>query len=182
MFTSLLEKRRSVRKYLPKPVTPEQIEGLVTAALRSPSSRGFNPWEFIVVTDSRLLEELAAAKPHGAAFLKHAPLGIVVCADTNKTDVWVEDTSIASILIHLAATSLGLGSCWIQIRKRMHDDQMSAEAYVRKILSIPARYAVTSIIAVGNPDETKDPHGRNSLQQEKVHLNGFGNAYPFQEW
>ena len=53
------------------------------------------------------------------AVQKNAPLGVVVCADSSKCDVWVEDASIATIFLHLAATSMGLGSCWLQIRKRM---------------------------------------------------------------
>ncbi len=71
MFLSLVQKRRSIRKYLDKPVEKEKIELLIEAALRSPSSRGFNPWEFIVVTDRDLLEKLSKAKTHGASFLKN---------------------------------------------------------------------------------------------------------------
>ena len=108
MFLSLVQKRRSIRQYLEKPVEKEKIELLIEAALRSPSSRGFNPWEFIVLTDRDLLAKLSKAKPHGASFLKNAPLGIVVCADPEKCDVWVEDASIASIFLHLAAESLEL--------------------------------------------------------------------------
>jgi len=115
MFLSLVTKRRSIRKYQEKPVEAEKIDILIETVLRSPSSRGLNPWEFVVVTDQGLLEKLSKAKPHGASFLKNAPMGIVVCADPEKCDVWVEDASIASIYIHLATESIGLGSCWIQI-------------------------------------------------------------------
>ena len=121
MFLSLAQKRRSIRKYKDKEIEAEKIDSMVEAVLRAPTSRGKNSWEFVVVTDPDLLETLSRAKPQGAKFLKNAALGIVVCADANKTDVWIEDASIASIYIHLAAVSLGLGSCWIQIRKRMHD-------------------------------------------------------------
>ena len=169
MFLSLIEKRRSIRKYKRRPVEPEKIEALAEAALRAPSSRGFNPWEFIVVTDRAMLEKLSAAKRHGSSFLKGAPLGIVVCADPEKSDVWVEDAAIASIFIHLAATSMGLGSCWIQIRKRMHDGAVTSEAYVRDALGIPENLRVESIIAVGHPDEEKLPHSKLTLQYEKLH-------------
>ena len=81
MFLSLVQKRRSIRRYEDKPVEPEKIDRLIEVALRAPSSRGFNPWEFVVVTDPILLEKLSKAKPHGASFLKDASLGIVVCAD-----------------------------------------------------------------------------------------------------
>ena len=175
MFLSLIEKRRSIRKYTGKPVEAEKIDALVEAALRSPSSRGFNPWEFVVVTDKTLLEKLSKAKPHGASFLKNAPLGIVVCADPEKCDVWVEDASIASIFIHLAAESIGLGSCWIQIRKRMHDQTTTAQAYIRSILNIPKNLNVESIVAIGYPAEKKPPHWKEDLQYKKVHYGLYGN-------
>jgi nitroreductase len=174
MFLSLIQKRRSIRSYKEKSITSEKIDMLVESALRAPSSRGFNPWEFIVVTDTGLLDKLSKAKPHGASFLKHAPLGIVVCADPEKCDVWVEDASIASIFIHLAAESIGLGSCWIQIRKRMHDNIKTAQEYVRSLLNIPEKLNVESIIAIGYPAEKKPPHPEESLQYEKVFYNRYG--------
>lgn len=174
MFISLIRKRRSIRKFKADEVEPEKVARLVEAALRSPSSRGFNPWEFIVVTDRDLLVKLSGAKPHGASFLKNAPLGIVVCADTERSDVWVEDASIASIFLHLAAESLGLGSCWIQIRKRAHDESRTARDYVAELLDIPQGIEVESIVAIGYPDETKPPHEYDDLQHEKVFRNQYG--------
>ncbi|MFH2219032.1 MAG: nitroreductase family protein [Pseudomonadota bacterium] len=177
MFDALIQKRRSIRRYSEKKVAADKIDMLVEAALRSPSSRGFNPWRFIVVTDKGLLEKLALAKPHGSSFLKNAPLGFVVCADPEVSDVWVEDTSIATIIIQLAAESVGLGSCWIQIRKRMHDEIKSAETYVSEILNIPENLCVESMIAVGYPDEKKPSHRKEDLQYEKVYRDGYGKAY-----
>jgi nitroreductase len=174
MFMDLIVKRRSIRRYTADPVEPEKIELLKEAALRAPSSRGVNPWEFIFTTDRNLLANLSAAKPHGASFLKDAPLGIVVCADPAKSDVWVEDASIATIFIELAATSLGLGSCWIQIRDRMHDETQSAETYVADQLDIPANLKVESMIAIGYPAESKPPHSKEELQNEKIYLNQYG--------
>jgi nitroreductase len=177
MFDALIQKRRSIRRYSEKKVAADKIDMLVEAALRSPSSRGFNPWRFIVVTDKGLLEKLALAKPHGSSFLKNAPLGFVVCADPEVSDVWVEDTSIATIIIQLAAESMGLGSCWIQIRKRMHDEIKSAETYVSEILNIPENLCVESMIAVGYPDERKPSHRKEDLQYEKVYRDAYGKAY-----
>jgi nitroreductase len=174
MFLSLIQGRKSIRNYLEKPIETEKIDTLIEAALRAPSSRGFNPWEFVVVTEKGLLEKLSKAKPHGASFLKNAALGIVVCADPEKCDVWVEDASIASIFIHLAAESIGLGSCWIQIRKRMHDQTTSAQAYIRSLLNIPKNLNIESIVALGYPAEKKPPHPRENLQYEKVHYGMYG--------
>jgi nitroreductase len=151
---------------------------LIEAALRAPSSRDFRPWRFIVVDDPALLEKLSEAKPHGAAFLKNAALGIVVCGDTTASDVWVEDCAIASTFVHLAAHDLGLGSCWIQIRKRPHSPEKTADIYIRELLGIPEALSVASIIAVGYPDETKSSHSKESLAYNQVFFNGFGKAMP----
>ena len=177
MVMSLIQKRRSIRKYLDKPIEAETIDLLLEAALRAPSSRDLNPWEFVVVTNRELLEKISRAKQHGSAFLKNAPLGIVVCADPEKCDVWIEDASIASIFIHLAAQSLGLGSCWIQIRERMHDGEKSAQEYIAETLNMPTRLQVESIIAVGYPAETLPPHKKEELLYEKVHADIYGRPY-----
>ena len=175
---SLIRQRRSIRKYKKKEVAPEKIDQLIEAALRAPSARGTNPWEFIVVDDKTLLEKISTAKPHGATFLRNAALGIVVCAKVDKSDVWVEDASIASIYIHLAAESLGLGSCWIQIRKRMYDENKTSERYIAEVLDIPSNLKVESVVAIGYPDEEKSPHSKDELQYEKVHANRYGKVYP----
>lgn len=173
MFSDLIKTRRSIRKFTSKPVEKEKIDSLIEAALRSPSSRGFNSWRFIIVEDKKLLEKLSCAKPHGGAFLKGAPLGIVVCGDSSKSDVWVEDASIASAFIHVAAHELELGSCWIQIRTREHDTTKSAGTYIKELLKIPDNIMIESIIAIGYPDEVKKGHSKDSLQFEKVFFNTY---------
>ena len=80
MFIDLLRSRRSVRKFEAKAVEREKVDLLIEAALRSPSSRGFNPWEFVVVNDPETIAALSRARPHGAAFLAGAPLAVAVCA------------------------------------------------------------------------------------------------------
>jgi len=173
MFMDLIANRRSIRRFTTDKVETEKIELLKEAALRAPSSRGVNPWEFIFITDRNLLKKLSGAKPHGSTFLKDAPLGIVVCADPEKSDVWVEDASIAAIFIQLAATYLELGNCWIQIRERLHDENQTAEAYIADQLNIPSHLKVESMIAIGYPAESKSPHQKEELQNEKIHLNQY---------
>ena len=173
MFNKLIEQRRSIRKFKDKPIERKKIEQLIEAALRSPSSRSFNPWRFVVIDQPPLLEKLALAKAHGSSFLKGAPLGIVVCADPSASDVWVEDASIASIFLHLAAHALGLGSCWIQIRKRDHDSSTSADTYIKDLLGIPDNIMIESMIAIGYPDEAKQGHPKETLEYDKVSFNGF---------
>ena len=172
-FIELLRKRRSIRKFTRDKVAPETVELLIEASLRAPSSRGFNPWEFVVVDDDKLLAGLSRSKEHGSEFLRNAPLAFVVCADSSKSDVWVEDCSIAAIIVQLAALSLGLGSCWVQIRNRPHDGGRSAEEYIRELLSLPEYVKVESIIGIGHPGETKVPVPAKDLQYEKVKRNRF---------
>ena len=177
MFLSLIQNRRSIRRYLPWPVENDKIDVMIEAALRAPSSRGFNPWEFIFVTGRDLLKMLSVTKKHGSSFLRNATLGIVVCADADRSDVWIEDASIASIFIQLAAESIGLGSCWIQIRERMHDKEKTAQEYISEILNVPKGLKVESIIAIGHPEKRKPPHAKEELQYDKVYLNSYGNLY-----
>jgi nitroreductase len=174
MIIDLLRTRRSIRRYEKRPVEREKVGQLVEAMLRAPSSRGFNPWQFVVVTDPGMLEKLSKAKPHGASFLKNAPLAVVVCADPSVSDVWVEDAAIASIIVHLAAADLGLGSCWIQIRKRSHDSGTAAGTHIAGLLGLPENLDVESIVAIGYPAEEKKGHAAEELQHEKVSYERFG--------
>lgn len=174
MFIDLLRKRRSIRQFEKRPVEQDKIDLLVEAMLRSPSSRSFNPWEFIVVTEEGLLSQLAQSKPHGASFLKNAPLAFVVAANPEKCDVWVEDCSIATLNLHYASTDIGLGSCWIQIRKREHDNENSAEDYVKKLLGIPEAMRVEAIVAVGYTSQNPQGHSTESLPSEQVSYELYG--------
>jgi nitroreductase len=164
----ILRKRRSIRRYKDKEIDPDTIEQLREAALRSPTSRGINAWRFFFVTDRTLLEKLSLAKKSGSSFLKGARLGVVVCADEKETDVWIEDCSIASIILQLTGHSLGLGSCWIQIRNRMHNDDKTSEHYVQEVLDLPQDLKVESIISFGYPDESKQPIPKEQLEYDKI--------------
>lgn len=173
MLLELLRKRRSIRRFQATPVEKEKLDLLIEAMLRSPSSRSLNPWEFVVVNDPAILTALAKAKPHGATFIASAPLAIVICGDPQKCDVWVEDCSIATLLVHLAATDLGLGSCWVQIRKREHDSERSSEEYVKEILGLGDHLAVEAIVAIGYAAEEKPGHADSSLLFDRVSYNRY---------
>ena len=174
MFIDLLRQRRSIRVFQDKAVEQEKVDLLIEAMLRAPSSRSLNPWEFVVVQKRETIQALAKAKPHGSAFMKNATLAIAVCADPEKCDVWIEDCSIAAILLHLQATDLGLGSCWVQIRKREHDGQQSAEAYVAEILGLKEGMVVEAIIAIGYPLKEVSGHPESSLLTDRVSFERYG--------
>jgi nitroreductase len=171
IMIELLRKRRSIRKFTSEKVDITAVNTIIEAALRSPSSRGFNPWEFILVDDPELLVKLSKAKQHGSEFLKMAPLAIVVCADCTKSDVWIEDCSIAAIVTQLTALSLGLGSCWAQIRSRQHDEEISAESYIQELLGLPEHLKVECVLGIGYPAEEKQPVSADKLQHDKIRKN-----------
>lgn len=164
----ILRKRRSVRQFTDRAVDQSKLDCLVEAALRAPSSRGRNPWRFIFVTDQALIAKLSLAKEHGSAFLRNAPLAVVVAADTTVSDVWIEDCSIAAIVLQLTAEHLGLGSCWAQVRLRPHDKLRSAEDYVKDQLGLPAHYAVECILGIGEAAEAHAGHPADTLEYSNI--------------
>ena len=167
----LLRQRRSTRKYTSQKIEAEKVEILKEALLRSPSSRNINPWEFIFVDDLALIADLKNCKPHGATPLDSAPLAVVVCADETLTDVWIEDCSIASILLQLTVQSLDMGSCWVQIRNGMYSDSVSSEKYIQDLLNIPEHFRVLSIVTIGYPETIRTGKPMEELQFEKVRTN-----------
>jgi nitroreductase len=173
MLYDILKSRRSIRKFQDREVEKEKLDIILKSALLSPSSRARRPWEFITVTDREKLLKLSQCREYGSSFLAGAPLGIVVVADTKLCDVWVEDASIASVIIQLSAQSLGLGSCWIQVRERLHSDGPEAGEYIREVLSIPDKYGVECIVAVGYPGEEKRTYEESELLFDKIHFNKY---------
>lgn len=173
MLMDLLKKRRSVRKFQQREIEKEKVDFILKSALLSPSSRARRPWEFVTVTDRHLLEELSRCREHSSQFLEGAPLGIVVAADPYVCDVWIEDSSIAAIIIQIAAQSLGLGSCWIQVRERIYKENIMAQEYIKNTLRIPEKYNIECIIAIGYPGEEKKGCEEDELLYDKIHYNKY---------
>lgn len=173
MLNDLLKSRRSIRKFQAVEVEKEKIDKILKSALLAPSSRSKRPWEFIAVTDKELLQRLSQCRERISSFLADAPLGIVVIADAEASDVWTEDATIASILIQLSAHSLGLGSCWIQVRERFGADSVKAGDYIKKTLGIPDKYEVECMLAVGYPAEEKRAYTEDELPYNKIHFDRY---------
>lgn len=173
-FSELIKRRRSMRKFTGEELTQDEVVSLLKAALMSPTSKRSNSWQFVVVDDKSTLELLSKCKEAGASFLKDAAVGIVVLGDPLASDVWIEDASVASIMIQLQAEDLGLGSCWIQVRERYTATGMSVDEFVHGVLDIPLQLQVLSIIAVGHKGMERKPFDEDKLQWEKIHLNKYG--------
>ncbi|MGI6449708.1 MAG: nitroreductase family protein [Desulfitobacteriia bacterium] len=169
----LLYQRRSIRKYQAKPIEKEKVDQLIKAGLLAPSAKSALSQRFIVVDDPVLLDKLSQVRAGASSYLKDAALGIVVLGDSSIIDVWVEDACLAAIIIQLAAESLDLGSCWIQIRDRQHNEQMSAEEYVQQALGIPEHLKVQCILSIGYPEQKKPRKTDEELKFERVFTNRY---------
>lgn len=169
----LMVARRSVRKYSAAPIEDEKLESIVRAGLLAPSGHSKYPCEFIVVKDRETLEKLSHARVGAAKMLAGAGAAIVVVADREKSDVVIEDSAVAMMSMHLMAASLGLGSCWVQIRLREAEDGRASEEYVRELLGVPENYLCQAMLSIGVPERPSKPHDLEKLKLEKIHRERF---------
>lgn len=165
----LMLKRRSTRKFNDENITKDELDKILTSALLAPTSMNRKPCNFMVVENMQILEELSEAKDHGADLIRGANKAIVVVADTLIADTWIEDSSIALTHMHLMATELGLGSCWVQIHLRSKDGRDS-EGIVREILKIDNHYRIVGILALGHSDDIPKPHDLKDIDKNKIHF------------
>jgi len=172
-FSELITKRRSTRKFTEELLKPDEVELILKAALKSPSSKSSNPWQFIVIEGKEQLEKLSLCKKMGSKLIANCALAIIVLADPLTSDVWIEDASIASIMMQLQAEDLNLGSCWVQIRERHTPNDTSAEDYIKDLCDIPLQMQVLSVVAFGNKAQERAPFDEEKLQWEKVHIGNF---------
>jgi len=158
--------RRSIRRYQPTPLTENQFKVLLEAAMAAPSAGNQQPWHFVVVTDRKVLEAITKAHPY-AQMLKQAPAAVVVCGELvalKNREFWVQDCAAAVQNILVAATALGLGSCWVGVHPRAE-----REAGIRGVFDFPDNVTPLAVVALGYADEEKGPVMR--YNEERVHRN-----------
>ena len=148
--------RRSIRKYLDKPVPAEMIETVIRAGMAAPSAGNQQPWHFIVITDRAKLDAIPDFHPH-SAMVRQTPVAILVCGDPDGKKYpafWDQDASAATQNMLLAARDLGLGTVWVGV----FPDSGRMDGF-RKLLTIPEHIIPFALIPVGWPDaafEAKD--------------------------
>lgn len=165
----VMYKRRSSRKFTDEPVTKEELDKILQAALLAPTSMNRKPCNFLVVERPETLKKLAEAKNHGAELLAGANKAIVVLASALDADTWCEDSSIALTYMHLMATDLGLGSCWVQIHLR-DKNGVDAEEVVRDIVGVDSHYRIVGIMALGHIESQPEAHTPEDLDKSKIHF------------
>lgn len=157
--------RRSIRKFQQCPVSNEMLTDLIKAAMAAPSACAKNPWEFFTITDSMLKQDLAGCLPNGG-FLSQAPVAFIICGDIDKAhggeiSYLLQDCSAACENLLLAATALGLGTCWLGIHPR--EERIEA---IQTLLQLPKNVIPVAGIALGWPAEYKPP--RTNFQGERL--------------
>jgi nitroreductase len=172
----LLIERHSIRRYTEQPLDQEDVKTILEAALLAPSSKSSRPWNFVVVEDKAVLQRLSECKQFGAKPVAGAALAVVVVADPAVSDMFVEDASIAAVLMQVQAADLGIGSCWIQVRERYAEDGEPAENNVRDILGIPDSLVVECIMTFGYKNEERKPVDPSKLLWEKVHIGQWNSS------
>jgi nitroreductase len=161
-FFELIEKRYSVRAYLPEAVEEEKLQKILQAARLAPTAANRQPFQIIVAHTRGREGELG--RLYGRPWFTQAPLVICVCALPGKA--WVRkldsfnaavvDAAIVMDHIVLAATALGLGTCWIA-----HFDPEAA----RQVLELPEGMQALLLTPLGYPADTPPPRQRKELSE-----------------
>ncbi len=140
--------RRSIRNYTDETVTEQEIKTLLKAAFSAPTAVNIQPWEFVVINEREVLDNIRDKM----LFARYnAPLAIVVCGNmkyalkSQDKDIWVCDCSAAIENMLLAATDLGLGSVWIGIYP-----VLSRMATMQKLIDLPEHVKPLGMVYVGH--------------------------------
>lgn len=154
--------RRSIRKYIEKPVEKKKLSKILEAVRLAPSAMNKQPYNLVVVTDKQTIEKLSSACNQEWV----APIMVVVCAFPDRSwvredgeEYWKADVAIAMHSLSLAAVEEELGTCWIAAFE---------EEKVRRILRIPSEVRVMAMTPLGYPAEKKGPVTKRKTLEELI--------------
>ncbi|MFC1522399.1 nitroreductase family protein [Elusimicrobiota bacterium] len=139
-----IKKRTSVRMYTNKPIDKKILDQIVEAGNLAPTAYGDQPWEFVVVINKKILANLGDIANSGK-FIKDSAATIIVFCKNSK--YFLEDGCAATQNMIIAATALGIGTCWVAGDKKPYMDT------VRELLGVPADYKLVSLIPMGHPQK-----------------------------
>lgn len=163
---SVIHSRKSVRYFTGATVSKENLDKIIRAGMAAPTAVNKQPWSFVVVTDKKKLDALAAGLPNARGIDK-AGAAIIVCTEPEKAnlqskDFAIIDASLASENILLATEAMGLGGHWTA--SYPYEDKMK---HVRTVLGIPANVIPLNVILVGVPTGEDKP--KEKYQKDKIH-------------
>ena len=156
--------RRTIRKYKQEKVGEKEIHAILKAGMNAPSAKNLRPYEFIVVRDKDMLNQLSLIKP-ASYMVKDCSFAIVALAK-ETTMFWQQDMGASVQNMLLMAEYYNIGSCWIGINEEQGD-------VIRNLLNIPQGLNIFTMIAFGKKDETKEPN--NYFDTTKIHFEKYNN-------
>jgi nitroreductase len=140
-----IRSRRNVRSFSDEPLEREQLDRILEAARRTPSSRNWQPWDFVLVTDREQLRELATVwvgARHIASSAATIALVAPVLEERRDQDLAQYDLGQATMSIMIAAADLGIGS---------GHSAVGDQDLARRLLGLPADRFCAYLIALGYP-------------------------------
>ncbi|HUS99019.1 MAG TPA: nitroreductase family protein [Candidatus Thermoplasmatota archaeon] len=155
-FIDVIRARTSVRQFSEKSIQDEKIIYVLECARLAPSWENKQCWRFVVVKNKETIEQIAKTSIINR-WLRTAPVLIVACADPTESgtknfiEYFTVDVSIALEQLILAATDLGLGTCWIAGFN---------EEKIKELLEVPKRIRVVALTPLGYPKEKKSVNER----------------------
>ncbi len=166
-FFEIVKGRRSIRRFLKRPVEPEVLKRIIASATWAPSACDIQGWKFIVVNDPEVKKEMVEGG--GAMLIKNAHTGILVLYD-NRTDNieymdYVQSAAAAIQNMLLTAHYLGLGGCWIC--------HLPPKNELRKIFRFPNCYSPIAYVMLGYPLNTPKPKVRKYDLEALIHNNVY---------
>lgn len=170
-----IKDRRSVLRFESAQVEDDKLEAILEAGRWAPSWLNKQPWNFIVIKDKKIKEQLSEVVPTAyVQGLREAPLCIAVTVDPREDPYhFVEDGAVASQNMALAAHSLGLHSSWIGVFD-LKEQRNSAESKVKQVLGVPKEHRLIAVLPIGHVKFEVPKKERKALRQI-VHQDRFGN-------
>ena len=184
ILRSVIERRRSVRRYTDQKISAEQLQTLLRAGINAPSGSNWQNQRFLVIDDQAEINRIGAARfvwpyqnsdpvrareTHPAGLLGHASALILVFVDAKENDrrgmgeyyIWepleIQNCAASMQNILLQATAMGLATCWISASDSMNHTRLLSGKSWRTLLSdyaIADYFKLQGIITVGYPKET----------------------------
>lgn len=151
-----IRNRRSVRAFTGEAIPHEDLVKIVDAGRLAATGSNKQPWDFIVVTDRAMIEQLKTA----SQWMEKAAAIIAVVMDP-ESRWWVEDGAAAVENMLLAATALGYGSCWLEGYTLRNEDAFKA------LLGVPAEKRLMTLVPIGVPVEW--PTKEKKSLEEVIH-------------
>lgn len=184
-FRELLQKRRSIRNYEARPVPMEIIKDIISESIMAPNARNAQPWAFIVVTNSEVIQKLSdESKQNILKELEENPVStlmnykeilkdprfnvfynapcVVYIAGLNDVRTSTVDCTLAASYFMLSAVNRGLGTCWIDLGSAIRDPKMKRE------IGLVDEYRIIATLALGFPDQSQAAAMRNIPKILKV--------------